>query len=505
MNRQFLNTGWKTLLVLSLVTAFLIPGRLMPASAAPPIEVTTTADEFGSGADCSLREAVQAVNTGASFGGCSNPGVIDIHLPANTYNLTGAASEWGNATGDINVLHDLTLTGDDFLTTIINGPSDDRILWIDNGNSVTIDKITFQNGHSPNQGGAIYNAGSLDLNYVSIHNNKASGYGGGIYTTYFGEPVSHLNLYYSQVYDNEAINAGGLGGGIANYGGYLNLSSSSINNNNSYSDGGGVWSMTGYLSEINYSLVHTNKSLHGSGGNIYNDGPMNVDKTRIYNGDADMDGGNIFTGWPGGGGSIMNITNSDISFGFASGNGGGIANDGWLTLANVSFKANSNATGAALYTMETVAKTSLDHVTMSGNIAGVAGAVDIYNAVPSNPVEVYNSILEAGTSTACIGAVAATSSYSIDSGSSCSLPGGQHNMSSTDPLLGLFDFHGGITKTFPLAVTSPAVDAAKDFGCVATDQRGLRRPIDGNLDGVNGCDIGAYELQLMAYLPLINK
>ena len=266
-----------------------------------------------------------------------------------------------------------------------------------------------------------------------------------------------------------------------------------------------MWSSTGYLGEINNLLVYNNISLHGSGGNVYNYGPMNIGNSRIYNGNANLDGGNIYTGYPGGGGSIMNISNSEISFGFASGNGGGIANDGWLTLSNVSFNWNNNVVGGALYTSETVATTTLDHVTMSDNLTGSSGAYDIYNAVPANPVVVHNSILEAGISAACVGAVAATSSYNIDSGTSCSLPGGQHNQSSTDPLLGVFDFHGGITMTFPLAFNSPAVDSANSAACPVTDQRGVLRPIDGNRDGITGCDIGAYVLQLKAYLPVVEK
>jgi len=41
-----------------------------PARAAT-ITVTTTADEYGAGAGCSLREAIRAANSNAAFGGCS--------------------------------------------------------------------------------------------------------------------------------------------------------------------------------------------------------------------------------------------------------------------------------------------------------------------------------------------------------------------------------------------------------------------------------------------------
>jgi CSLREA domain-containing protein len=484
--------------------------NVKPVQAVGPIEVTTNVDDFGSDLSfCSLREAVQAVNLGTDFGGCSNPGGTAIHLPANafSYNLTIAgASELANATGDINILNDLTLSGDGLLSTVIDGAFGDRIFRIANDKIVTIDNVTIQSGTSPGNGGAIYNAGTLSLNFVQVKWSVANANGGGIYSSFDGSSVPYLNLYQTTVSQNHAAVASNHGGGIANNGGHIDLNYSSVISNDSYGDGGGIWSSGGYSTSILNSLIYSNRSVYGSGGNIYNRGPMNIDKSRAYNGTARIDGGNIYTGQTGGGGANMNITDSDISFGFAEyGYGGGIANDGALGLSNVSFYFDAAEKGGALYTMETVSTTTLDHVTMSGNLTGSSGGYAIYNDVPANPVVVNNSILDAWISTACVGAVASTSSYNIDSGTSCSMPAGQHNLSSTDPLLGIFDFHSGTSMTFPLAINSPAVDAANAIGCPVIDQRGVYRPIDGNRDGINGCDIGAYELQLKAYLPAINK
>ena len=70
-------------------------------------------DEFGIGASCSLREAIQAANTDAAFGGCSAGGGDDtITLPAGTYTLTllGANDDL-NQSGDLDIRTNITING----------------------------------------------------------------------------------------------------------------------------------------------------------------------------------------------------------------------------------------------------------------------------------------------------------------------------------------------------------------------------------------------------------
>ena len=93
-----------------------------PATPSATIVVNTTADEFGTGKNCSLREAIQSANTDSDFGGCTGVkayGDDVITLPAGTYTLTGASGEDANASGDLDITSALTINGAGAKTTII--------------------------------------------------------------------------------------------------------------------------------------------------------------------------------------------------------------------------------------------------------------------------------------------------------------------------------------------------------------------------------------------------
>jgi hypothetical protein len=55
--------------------------------------------------------------------------------------------------------------------------------------------------------------------------------------------------------------------------------------------------------------------------------------------------------------------------------------------------------------------------------------------------------------------------------------------------------NGGPTRTHEVVVDNPAIDATNNGTCPppARDQRGVRRPQDGNHDGAAICDTGAFE------------
>lgn len=77
-----------------------------------------------------------------------------------------------------------------------------------------------------------------------------------------------------------------------------------------------------------------------------------------------------------------------------------------------------------------------------------------------------------------------------------------------DPVLGPLADNGGPTETHLLLLGSPAIDTAnptgalgssaedEDFACEDFDQRGVERPVDGDLDGEARCDVGAVEVEV---------
>src|SRR5687768_15112228 len=102
-------------------------GVSRPAQAAT-ITVTTTSDELNADGDCSLREAIRAANSNTQVDTCPVGTSTDvINVPAGTYLLTIAGrDEDAAASGDLDLLGDITLNGAGVAATIIDGNQLDR-------------------------------------------------------------------------------------------------------------------------------------------------------------------------------------------------------------------------------------------------------------------------------------------------------------------------------------------------------------------------------------------
>lgn len=526
------------MLGLGLTLAMLWALRLGPVLAAT-FSVTQFTDDSGAcNANCSLREAILAANAA--------PGPDTVSLPAGTHSLsiTGAGED-NSASGDLDITEALTITGAGPDATVIEASGlADRIFHVLTG-TVTISGVTIRNGSGAERGGGIMNQATLRLIHSSVISNSARGrdddfgtdaYGGGIWNS------GTLVLTQSQVISNsahggnglvggEGSTAGGgygggiwnsgsltltnsfvisnsarsgsspsggsdaLGGGLENFGGTIALFSSTVSGNEahgSYGGGGGIDSFEGEMTLAD-SLVSDNLA-YDEGGGILNDswGSENravVISSTISGNSAGSYGGGI-TNY-----GTLAIRDSTISSNHADfGYGGGLYSfKSEVTVVNSTISDNAaNSLGGGIYSgADTMV---LSNSTVASNTATNAGG--IYN---SYGVQLQNSIVANNHSNNCY-KVATSLGHNLDSGNTCGLAA-TGDLTDTNPLLGPLQNNGGKTKTRALLPGSPAINAAENSACPATDQRGVARPQGGV------CDIGSYELEFASriYLPAILK
>jgi CSLREA domain-containing protein len=267
------------------------------AHAAGNIVVNTFDDEYDTtpNGNCSLREAVQSIIDGSSFGGCANPGDVGdtVLLQAGTYTLTRLLASGSTQTNSVGSLYvHNSYAGNNFTVNILGaGPDqtiisttasfDDRIFGFydsssNNTSSVAIEGVTIQGGNG-GYGGGIYvqitseNA-SFSLKDAVVQHNQSTVYGGGLY---LGEGTGSTTLQRVTIYDNRSNYGGGIyytdqyGAGKDN----LGLINVTIYSNTAQFTGGGLYAggSGGGIGALNMTIAQ-NKGT--SGGNIYNAGTI---------------------------------------------------------------------------------------------------------------------------------------------------------------------------------------------------------------------------------------
>jgi len=182
----------------------------------------------------------------------------------------------------------LTITGGLFYsnTANLNGGA------LDNDALAKISGATFLSNTSGTRGGAIDNlsSGILEVVLSRLQGNIAQGPGGAIYN------LGILSLAQDTLANNSA-QAGSLGGGLADFGTFADINSSTFVNNIAFGGGGVVLSDTQvYLEDTTFSA---NSSLGGAGA-LIETGQVHIDNITFYQnigfaGAAiDVSGGQVF-------------------------------------------------------------------------------------------------------------------------------------------------------------------------------------------------------------------
>ncbi|MGB0388307.1 MAG: choice-of-anchor Q domain-containing protein [Ardenticatenaceae bacterium] len=516
---------WSLLSVAALMMGLFLmqPTHLSVAQAyGKTITVNSIADP-GNGTcnkkECTLREAIKAAPSG---------GTIKFDLPDKaTITLDGKQLILDKSvTIDASDVKDLQVNGDDksrifeiwknATVTIKNLTMTHGETTGDGGNilskgKLTLDNSIVQNGDA-NQGGGIRNMGMLTLkNKSTVKDNDAKS-GGGISNS------SKLTLDNSTVKGNEAS---GNGGGIWNSSkGMVTGENATVQNNKADRDGGGIWN-AGKVT-LDDSMIRANESKKNGGGIHHDDGMLTISDSMIRDNEAKIDGGGVYIPNDG----TATIERSTFRNNEAGLYGGGLCNGGEATVNDTTFRDNEASQGGGIWNFETLA---VNNSTVSGNEAKSGGGIFNRDSLKLNNVTVTNNNAKNGgglynqksakvQNSILAGNVAPTNAdcrgkhtslgYNLV-GKTCStvasdlvLGKGDLAGQNIDDVLKDLSNNGGPTETHALVKDSPAIDAGNPKGCtdssgdkLMTDQRGKKRPVDGDHDYKKTCDIGSYELQ----------
>jgi CSLREA domain-containing protein len=303
----------------------------LPAVAqAATINVTTTADVTAADAACSLREAVQAANNEAAGNGCpAGSGADTIVLPAGLYKLDSGS-------GQLAIGADLTMRGAG-VTTVIEAVSS-RILAIAalDPPEVTLEGITFRNGHAPdggNGGNATGGGGSSATGGAG----GAGGDGGAILNN--GATLTVIRC----VFENNRAGDGGAGGtGTGGDGGTGGTAFGSGGNGGAGGSGGAIYSLSPLVvRESSFASNHGGTGGAGGAG-AGGDGGAPASTTANGRGGAVGDGG--IGGKGGDGGAILTGTMA-VEYSTFVGNAAGTGGAGGPGVGGVG--GVSGATGGA--------------------------------------------------------------------------------------------------------------------------------------------------------------
>jgi hypothetical protein len=387
-------------------------------------------------------------------------------------------------TSHLVITESMTLDGSGQMVTLDGGGST-QVLQVKSGVSFTLKALTIAHGFwgcDTCDGGGLFNEGMLTITNSTFSGNSANEFGGGL----ANENGGTVSISTSTFSGNSAPN--GVGGGLYNNG-TVTISTSTFSGNSAYSGGGLANDGTVSISTSTFSGNTANNS-GAQGGGLWNAGTVSVSGST-FSGNSSADGGG---GLDSEGGTVT-INSSTFTNNSAAGtddlNGGGIRNafSSTVSITNSTFSGNTSADrGGALHN-GAGSTANISSSTFSGNTAPSGNGGGLSN---DGTVSIGGSIVATNTGGDCNQlATLHDQGYNLSSDNSCSLTG-TGSVQNTNPRLGPLASNGGPTQTLALLKGSPAIDyiPLASALCPATDQRGHKRP-DNPLE--SACDIGAYE------------
>jgi filamentous hemagglutinin family protein len=358
-------------------------------------------------------------------------------------------------TGQIQIIDDLTISGNGQTNTIIDGNANSRIFNITTTGAVNIDGVTFRNGKvaglgATGQGGAILNngGGAVTVSNSAFSGNSATSQGGAIQNLAANGRVTINNSTFSGNF------SGSFGGAIENdaTNGVLTINNSTFSNNTATSFGGAIES-----EGTNATLTISNSTFLG------NTSPS--------------------------GGAISSFA-------------------GTASISNSTFFGNTGTDGGAILVNN---QTAISNSTFFGNTGTEGGAIRIGNSIAATAT-IANSIIVGNTATTGseISRVTGTLTFRganiVGTNSVNGISGGFTGVTPIVPtgaastvIRTTLANNGGSTQTLALFPGSIALDGSTTTGGAVpttTDQRGA--PVVGIRD------LGAVEFQGYGLLPLAN-
>ncbi len=416
-----------------------------------------------------------------------NGGGLVIKSAATLNNSSITANSAMTSTGGLENAGNLTLNN-----VTVSGNTAQYVGGVENRGTLVLNSAAISGNTTTIGIAGLFNVGTLTANHTSIDNNQdATGYGGGF------QNRGTAQLANTQIVNNSTPL--GWGAGIMNdvIPSQLTLDHVTVMSNTAQA-ASGIYNNEGTLTMTASTIVH-NVATAGPGGGILNAtypsipgqlyGSLLMDGSTVFDNSATDNGGGIYNS------HVISITNSTLSGNHAANDGGGLYSD-----------AGYDPTPMAYLDNVTIANNTADSdnsgVGEGGGVAIVSGTVSIRNALIGTNIDLT------GQAPDCSGILTTDRYNLIQNVAGCTITGNTiGNITGQNPLLGPLQNNGGATWTQALLAGSPAIDKGNPStpgsglaACLATDQRGVTRPVGA------ACDIGAYEYGGLAYhvtLPLV--